>query len=212
MKIGMPRFPVGASDIVDGSITNAKISASAAIAKSKLAALGIVDADVAAGAAIAKSKLAALGIVDADVAVGAAIDPTKISGTAVVNSHLSVNASTNVHGVKRAVAATNSAGNVAAFSGNGGWSFDATGTVGQFKLTNNDAQSNTLYAVKYQNGVRTAFTLAASAIHTFTALAQGDDLKVTFVVNGVCAVIEVSRYSDATFGFCTVIILSNREV
>lgn len=42
----------------DGSVTNAKVAAGAAIAKSKLAALVIVDADVAAGAAIAEAKLA----------------------------------------------------------------------------------------------------------------------------------------------------------
>lgn len=39
-------------------LTNAHIDPSAAIAKSKLASLGIVDADIAAGAAIAASKLA----------------------------------------------------------------------------------------------------------------------------------------------------------
>lgn len=42
----------------DGSVTNAKVSASAAIAKSKLASLAIVDADVSVGAAIAEAKLA----------------------------------------------------------------------------------------------------------------------------------------------------------
>lgn len=40
------------------SLTNADISASAAIARSKLGALGIVDADVASGAEIAVAKLA----------------------------------------------------------------------------------------------------------------------------------------------------------
>lgn len=52
---------------VNAKIADANISSSAAIAKSKLAALNIADADVAAGAGIAKSKLAALAIVDADV-------------------------------------------------------------------------------------------------------------------------------------------------
>lgn len=66
--------------LVYQKITNAQISAAAAIDKSKLAALNIVDADIAGGAAIAKSKLAALGIVDADVAAGAAIAIAKLQG------------------------------------------------------------------------------------------------------------------------------------
>jgi hypothetical protein len=67
---------VTTAEIADGTITNTDISASAGIAKSKLAALGIVDADVAAGAAIAKSKLASLSIVDADVS---AISESKVT-------------------------------------------------------------------------------------------------------------------------------------
>lgn len=43
--------------IANGTIVDADISASAAIAKSKLASLAIADGDVAAGAAIAESKL-----------------------------------------------------------------------------------------------------------------------------------------------------------
>lgn len=42
----------------DGSVTNASVAASAAIAKTKLAALDITNADVAATAAIAETKLA----------------------------------------------------------------------------------------------------------------------------------------------------------
>ena len=51
----------------DEAVTDAKVAAAAAIAKTKLAALNIVNADVDAAAAIAKSKLAALAIEDADV-------------------------------------------------------------------------------------------------------------------------------------------------
>lgn len=46
--------------IAAGAIDNSKVSASAAIAKSKLAALDIANADVAAGAAIDQSKIANL--------------------------------------------------------------------------------------------------------------------------------------------------------
>lgn len=73
------------------AITNNDISGTAAIAKTKLAALNIADADIAAGAAISKSKLAALNIANADVVAGAAIALSKIeavspSGTAFPGS------------------------------------------------------------------------------------------------------------------------------
>lgn len=74
-------------------IQNSDISNTAAIAKSKLAALNITDADVAAGAAIAKSKLAALGIVNADVAAGAAIAYAKLALTgAIVDADIAAGA------------------------------------------------------------------------------------------------------------------------
>lgn len=63
----------------DSSVTNAKVAAGAAIAKSKLAALDIVNADVNAAAGIAKSKLAALDVVNADVNAAAAIAESKLS-------------------------------------------------------------------------------------------------------------------------------------
>ena len=44
--------------VTDGTLTNTQINASAAIAKSKLAALDIVNADINASAAIATSKVA----------------------------------------------------------------------------------------------------------------------------------------------------------
>ena len=46
--------------VTDGTLTNTQINASAAIAKTKLAALDIVNADVNASAAIVQSKLGAL--------------------------------------------------------------------------------------------------------------------------------------------------------
>lgn len=69
----------------DGSVTNAKVSATAAIAKSKLAALAIVDADVDAAAAIAESKLA----LASDAAAGTASRRTLGTGAtqAAVGSH-----------------------------------------------------------------------------------------------------------------------------
>ena len=70
--------------IIDGTIVNADVNASAGIVKSKLASLGIVNADVASGAAIAQSKL--VDIVDADIASGAAISKAKLASLGIVNS------------------------------------------------------------------------------------------------------------------------------
>ena len=66
---------------LSGSIVNADINASAAIAYSKLnLASSIVNADVAAGAAIAYSKLnLSASIVNADIATGAAIALNKLA-------------------------------------------------------------------------------------------------------------------------------------
>lgn len=66
--------------IADGTIINADISPTAAIAKTKLAYLAIVDADVAEGAALAYAKLNLAGsIVDADVATNAGIAYSKLN-------------------------------------------------------------------------------------------------------------------------------------
>jgi len=73
-------------------ITDAHVNASAAIAKSKLAALNIVNADVAAGAAIAYSKLALTGLIaNADIAAAAGIPYSKLSlATSIVNADIAV--------------------------------------------------------------------------------------------------------------------------
>jgi hypothetical protein len=83
------------ADIVAGSLVNADISASAAIAYSKLnLASSIVNADVSASAAIAYSKLNLSGsIVDADVSASAAIAYSKLSLTnSIVNADISASA------------------------------------------------------------------------------------------------------------------------
>ena len=76
-------------------ITNAEISATAAIAYSKLAlSASIVNADIAAGAAIAYSKLAlSASIVNADIAAGAAIAYSKLSlASSIVNADIAAGA------------------------------------------------------------------------------------------------------------------------
>lgn len=78
-----------------GSIVNADISASAAIAYSKLNLTGsIVNADVSASAAIAYSKLNLAGsIVNADISASAAIAYSKLALTgSIVNADISASA------------------------------------------------------------------------------------------------------------------------
>jgi len=84
--------PALVGTVPDGSVTDVKVAAGTAIAKSKLAALEIVNADVATGAAIAKAKLAALEIVNADVATGAAIAKSKLGALAIVNADVDAGA------------------------------------------------------------------------------------------------------------------------
>ena len=62
--------------VTDGTLTNTQINASAAIAKTKLAALDIVNADVNASAAIASSKVSGLPIVFAYSTTSQTISPT----------------------------------------------------------------------------------------------------------------------------------------
>ncbi len=77
------------AQIADDLLTDAKINSTAAIAKTKLAALNIVNADVDAAAAIAKSKLGALDIVNADVDAVAAIVKSKLAALAIVDDDVS---------------------------------------------------------------------------------------------------------------------------
>jgi hypothetical protein len=88
----LPAIAAGAvtsAKIANGTIVAADISASAAIAKNQLAALGIVDADVAGGAAIATSKIAGLDsaltgkqAADADLTAIAGLDSTQTAAIA----------------------------------------------------------------------------------------------------------------------------------
>ena len=70
--------------IEDGTIIDADIHASAAIAKTKLASLNIINADVNASAAIAQSKLATLVITDSNIAINA-LSGNKIHGGIISN-------------------------------------------------------------------------------------------------------------------------------
>lgn len=84
-----------------GGITNTHVSASAAIAKSKLALTGsIVDADISNSAAIVYSKLSLTGsIVNADISTSAAIAYSKLNlAASIVNAD--VNASAAIAGTK----------------------------------------------------------------------------------------------------------------
>lgn len=86
---------VDSSKIVNGSIVNADVNASAAIAYSKLSlATSIVNGDIAAAAAIVYSKLSlAASIVNADIAAGAAIAYSKLNlAASIVNADVAAGA------------------------------------------------------------------------------------------------------------------------
>lgn len=75
-----------------GLIANANISATAAIAKSKLAALSIVDSDVSASAAIAQSKVQSSLVNGTRAAVVSTAGTTFAAGADVLTSALSFTA------------------------------------------------------------------------------------------------------------------------
>jgi len=86
VSIGTPSDnTVTSAKIVNGTIVNDDINASAAIAMSKLA-LSITNAEINASAAIAKSKLANLDIVNADINASAAIALTKLATSGTPNN------------------------------------------------------------------------------------------------------------------------------
>ena len=77
----IPDGSISTAELADGAVTNAKVSATAAIAYSKLNLLAsIVNADIATGAAIAYAKLAlSNSVVNADIATGASIAYSKLN-------------------------------------------------------------------------------------------------------------------------------------
>ena len=78
VNIGTPSAnTVNTAQMVDGAVTNAKVSSSAAIAQSKLA-LDITNSEINASAAIAQSKLS-LDITNSEVNTSAAIAGSKIN-------------------------------------------------------------------------------------------------------------------------------------
>lgn len=114
-----------------GGITNTQVSASAAIAYSKLALTGdIVNADIAAGAAIAYSKLALTGdIVNADIAAGAAIAYSKLALTgSIVNADIAAGAA--IAYSKLALAASVQASDMNSGAATSGQVLTANGTGG----------------------------------------------------------------------------------
>ena len=87
---------VTSAKIVDGTIVNADINASAAIAKSKLASLDIVNADVNASAAIAGTKVApAFGLQNITTSGTISSGNIGVAGTAPTISLTDINANSD---------------------------------------------------------------------------------------------------------------------
>jgi len=83
--------PSDVGTVPDGSVTNVKVAAGAAIAMGKLD-LAITDSEVAAAAGIAKDKLAALEIANTDIAAAAAIEKSKLAALEIEDSDVKADA------------------------------------------------------------------------------------------------------------------------
>jgi len=83
--------------VTDGTLTNTQINASAAIAKTKLAALDIVNADINNSAAIAQSKMAALAL--ANMPSGSVLQIQHAHSNLQMLYNASANAWTNINGL-----------------------------------------------------------------------------------------------------------------
>lgn len=194
------------ADIVAGSLVNADVNASAAIAYSKLnLATSIVNADVNASAAIAYSKLnLANSIVNADVASGAAVAVNKLAAVTASRALVSdgsgfispaTTTSTEigyVNGVTSAIQTQLDAKQARSTLTNKGDLYVATasatvarqgvGTDGQFLK----ADSGTTNGIVWASAVSTAATVSKTG--TYTA-AAGDDVILcnssggTFAIN-----------------------------
>lgn len=95
----LPANSVSSANIVDGTIVNADVSDTAAIAYTKLSLTGaIVNADIKSDAAIAYSKLALTGtIVNADVKSDAAIAYSKLNlGSSIVDADVKSDANISI--------------------------------------------------------------------------------------------------------------------
>jgi len=173
---------VTSAHIVDGTIVNGDVSASAAIAYSKLSlGTSIVNSDVSASAAIAYSKLnLGTSIVNADVSASAAIAYSKLNlGTSIVNADVSASAGivdTKLATISTALKVSNSATTATdANTASAIVARDASGnfTAGTITAALTGTASN---ASKINN--RTVFVQQA----TPTALATGD---IWFQVTGL---------------------------
>ncbi len=88
---------ITAASITDNTITNTQINSSAAIAKTKLAALDIVNADINNSAAIASTKLGALAL--ANMPSGSVLQIQHAHSNLQMLYNASANAWTNINGL-----------------------------------------------------------------------------------------------------------------
>tara|TARA_R100000458_G_scaffold31706_1_gene29097 strand:- start:1166 stop:1744 length:579 start_codon:yes stop_codon:yes gene_type:complete len=170
--------------IKDGDIINADINSSAAIAKSKLAALDIVNADVNASAAIAKSKLAALDIVNADVNASAAIAGSKVAPDFGAQNIVTTGSISGRHGR----APTNTQGST--------YTLVATDAGKVVKAAGNVTLNENIFAdgdmVVIYNSSSGDITLIQGSNVTLRLAGASDTGTRTIAQKGVCTVINVA--------------------
>ena len=158
---------IDSSEITDGSIANADISATAAIAYSKLNLAGtIANSDIAAAAAIAYSKLNLTGtLANSDIAAAAAIAYSKLNlaGT-IVNADISNTAAIDYAKLNLAGNITNSdVSNTAAIAYS---KLNLAGSVTNADLAGSIADTKL-------NTISTAGKVADSALSNNVALVNG---------------------------------------
>jgi len=199
---------LGYAAIIPGALVNADVSASAAIAYSKLnLASSIVNADINNSAAIAYSKLSLSdSIVNADINASAAIADTKlaaistagkVSGTAITSGNIGTSGSF----------ATSSSITSSSASAGIGYATGAGGTVTQ---ATSKATAVTLNTITGQITCNAA-SLAAATIVSFTltnsSIAASDVIVVNHVSTGTRGAYTINAAAAA--GSATISIRNN---
>jgi hypothetical protein len=155
---------------LSNSIVDADVSSTAAIAYSKLALAGsIVDADVSATAAIAYSKLALTGsVVDADISASAGIVDTKLATISTAGKVSNSATTATASNTNNAIVARDGSGDFSAGTVTASLSGNATTATTATQVANALTAGSFLTATGTFNG-STARTFAVDATDANTA-------------------------------------------